>query len=372
MTTLPTIDESSFSHLFLSNTPLIDVRAPVEFNAGAFPLAVNLPLMNDEERHEVGKRYKANGQDAAIVLGHKLVSGEIKKSRIEAWHSFASGHPEGALYCFRGGLRSRTSQGWLSDAGIQYPLVEGGYKALRRYLIDTLEKWVPLLPAIVIGGRTGTGKTRVLHVCERSLDLEGLANHRGSSFGANLTSQPTNIGFENSLAIEYLKLTTSSAERAVVLEDEARMIGRVSLPKVLRQTLSTSPVAILNVGFEERVNNVMEDYIINLCASYRRRDGDVKGQAAFYNHHRNAVLRVQKRLGGDNTKKVLSLLDAAYSAMVERGDVTGFKPYIALLLHRYYDPMYDYQISSKEDRIKFEGDSNAVIDWVSRREEGRL
>ena len=366
MTTLPTIDESRFSDLFLNNIPLIDVRAPVEFGAGAFPSAVNLPLMNDDERHEVGKRYKANGQDAAIALGEKLVSGEVKQSRIAAWEEFANKSPEGALYCFRGGLRSRTSQSWLSDAGINYPLVNGGYKALRRYLIETLDKWVPTVPAIVVGGRTGTGKTRVLTACARALDLEGLANHRGSSFGANLSAQPTNIDFENALAIEYLKLANDSANEAVVLEDEARMIGRVGLPKILRQTLASAPIAILDVEFDERVQNVLEDYVVDLCANYQARDGDGEGRRAFYDHHRNAILRVQKRLGGDNTKQVLTLLDIAFETMVEQSDVSGFEPYIAFLLNRYYDPMYDYQISSKQSRIHFQGNTEAVVEWISQ------
>lgn len=372
MTTLPTIDGSRFSDLFLNNTPLIDVRAPVEFIEGAFPASVNLPLMNDDERHEVGKRYKANGQDAAIALGEKLVSGQLKESRIAAWHAYASKHPDGALYCFRGGLRSRTSQSWLSDAGINYPLIDGGYKALRRYLIETLDKWVPLIPAIVVGGRTGTGKTRVLDACDRAVDLEGLANHRGSSFGANLTAQPTNIDFENTLAIQYLKLATDSADKAVVLEDEARMIGRISLPKIMQQTLNEAPIVVLDVAFDERVRNVLEDYVIDLCAKYQSRDGKSDGRKIFYEHHRNAVLRVQKRLGGDNTKKVLALLDTAYETLVEKNDLTGFDAYIAFLLNRYYDPMYDYQISSKQDRIRFQGDTTAVIDWMSQHGHGKL
>jgi len=291
MTTLPIIDGSCFSDLFLNNTPLIDVRAPVEFIEGAFPSAVNLPLMNDNERHEVGKRYKANGQDAAIALGEKLVSGELKHHRIAAWQTFASEHPEGALYCFRGGLRSRTSQSWLSEVGINYPLIDGGYKALRRFLIDTLDKWVPLVPAIVVGGRTGTGKTRVLDACVRAVDLERLANHRGSSFGANLTAQPTNIDFENTLAIEYLKMATDSTERAVVLEDEARMIGRVSLPKILQQKLKKAPIAVLDVAFKERVQNVLEDYVINLCSNYQGRDGESDGMNHCWKKTRLPVLK---------------------------------------------------------------------------------
>ena len=97
----------------------MDVRAPIEFEQGAFPNAVNQPLMDDQERHEVGIRYKQAGQDAAIKLGNKLVSGEIKAQRIARWKRFAEQHPDGYLYCFRGGLRSRTAQQWLKEQGIE-------------------------------------------------------------------------------------------------------------------------------------------------------------------------------------------------------------------------------------------------------------
>lgn len=367
MTTLPSLDESHFSELLLAKTPLIDVRAPIEFVEGAIPNSTNLPLMDDAERHEVGKRYKANGQDAAIALGHKLVSGEKKAMRIAAWNAFAYDNPNGALYCFRGGLRSRTSQSWLSETGIDYPLIQGGYKAVRQYLIKTLEHWVPSVPAIVVGGRTGTGKTRVLTACDRTIDLEGLANHRGSSFGATLTRQPTNIDFENALAIEYLRLGTESTECPVVLEDEARMIGRVSLPMILREKLKISPIAILDVDFEERLQNVLEDYVIDLSRDYQQRDGDEKGLTSFYLHHKNAIERIQKRLGGDNTKRVLILLETAFEKLVSSNDVSGFNLYIAFLLQHYYDPMYDYQIAAKQDRIQFSGDADAVIDWVAQK-----
>jgi len=367
MTTLPTISASGFKDLFLKNAPLMDVRAPVEFADGAFPHTKNLPLMNDEERHEVGKRYKANGQDAAIALGTKLVSGELKAERIKAWTHFTQQHPNGALYCFRGGLRSRTTQNWLyEETGIEYPLIEGGYKALRRYLIDSLEQCIATLPMLVVGGRTGTGKTRVLNVCDRTIDLEGLANHRGSSFGATLTPQPTNIDFENILAVEYLRCVEHSLTQSVALEDEARMIGRVSLPKVLRDALSVAPIVLLEVSLEERVQNVLEDYVIALSQQYQQRDGDVDGLQTFYLHHKNSVERVKKRLGGDNLLKVLALLDSAYENLLNSGEVSGFEPYIEYLLNNYYDPMYDYQISFKQDRVRFKGDVNSVIDYIRK------
>ncbi|WP_315982767.1 rhodanese-like domain-containing protein [Aliamphritea spongicola] len=143
-------DTLNYRQLFLNDTPMIDLRAPVEFKQGAFPSAVSLPLMSNEEREKVGTCYKQQGQDAAIKLGHKLVSGEIKEQRMAAWKAFVEENPEGYLYCFRGGLRSRTTQQWLKEAGADYPLVTGGYKALRNFLLDEIEATCEELPFILL------------------------------------------------------------------------------------------------------------------------------------------------------------------------------------------------------------------------------
>ncbi|HBM45267.1 MAG TPA: tRNA 2-selenouridine(34) synthase MnmH, partial [Halomonas sp.] len=125
--TLPTTPASL--KVIASNTPLIDVRAPVEFAQGSLPGAVNLPLMVDEERHQVGIAYKQQGQQAAIALGERLVSGEIKQARVAAWQAYLAQHPDASIYCFRGGLRSQIAQQWLVDAGLHRPRIEGGWKA---------------------------------------------------------------------------------------------------------------------------------------------------------------------------------------------------------------------------------------------------
>ena len=117
---------------------MMDMRAPAEFDHGAFPSALSLPLMTDEERAQVGICYKQQGQQAAIELGHQLVAGQTREQRLAQWREFAQANPAGYLYCFRGGLRSQTVQQWLHEAGIDYPLVLGGYKAMRRFLIDEL------------------------------------------------------------------------------------------------------------------------------------------------------------------------------------------------------------------------------------------
>ena len=155
-------NSSNYRDIFLNDIPLMDMRAPVEFTKGAFPNAINLPLMTDIERQKVGTCYKQHGQEAAIALGHQLVGGKVKAERVEAWSAFARANPHGYLYCFRGGLRSQIVQQWLKDAGIDYPRVFGGYKAMRTFLIETTQQAVAECDFVIVGGMTGTGKTEVI------------------------------------------------------------------------------------------------------------------------------------------------------------------------------------------------------------------
>ena len=141
-----------FESILRSDTPLIDTRSPTEFAKGSLPAAVNLPLMNNEEREAVGRCYKEQGQAAAIRLGHELVSGNLREERVRAWQTFATRHPDGALFCFRGGLRSEIAQRWLQHAGVDFPRIKGGYKAMRRWLIDTSDNLISNGRLLLVGG----------------------------------------------------------------------------------------------------------------------------------------------------------------------------------------------------------------------------
>ena len=195
---LPQIDD--YRSLFLNETLLLDVRAPIEFDQGAFPFTENLPLINDQERADIGLRYKNLGQDEAIELGHKLVQGKVKNARINNWSIFFEQHPEGALYCFRGGMRSKISQQWIYEkTGKIFPRIKGGYKAMRRFLIDELESSSQRIEPVMLGGRTGIGKTLFLKNIKQQIDLEEIFHQRGSVFGKHVTPQPTQIDIENNL-----------------------------------------------------------------------------------------------------------------------------------------------------------------------------
>lgn len=358
-------DTSDYRAIFLSDIPMMDARAPVEFAKGAFPGVVNLPLMNDAERQKVGTCYKQHGQKAALELGHRLVSGKVKDERMQAWAAFTEQHPNGYLYCFRGGLRSQIVQQWLREAGIDYPRVVGGYKAMRHFLLDTLDQAVAECDFVLVGGMTGTGKTEVLAQLDNSLDLEGLANHRGSSFGKRATPQPAQIDFENALAIRLLKYRAAGTQQFVI-EDEARLVGRCSIPLPLFQGMQTYPLVWLEDSLEGRIERILKDYVIDLCAEFVSEFGDT-GFAAFAERLQQSLVNIQKRLGGECYKRLALLMDQALAEQSRSGEVDLHRAWIEALLAEYYDPMYAYQRQSKAQRIEFSGPQGEVVEYLRQR-----
>lgn len=356
-------DSDDYARLFLADTPLLDTRAPGEFLRGAFPGAVNLPLMNDEERAAVGTCYAQRGQEAAIALGHELLAGELRQQRIDAWKRFANDHPDGYLYCFRGGLRSQITQQWLRENGVEYPRITGGYKAMRRFLLDTLESRAAEADFLLVAGATGSGKTRLINAIPRSIDLEGLARHRGSAFGRLLVEQPGQIDFENALAISLLKL--SQEPGPIVLEDEGRLIGRVALPETLLQRMLGAPLVVLEYGLEERVQVVLEDYIIDLGERYAASNAN---PALAVEAHRERLLgdlsRTRKRLGAERYKAIAASMDAAFDQQSQSGNIEAHREWIRSLLADYYDPMYRYQLAKREGDRLFSGTREAVADFL--------
>jgi tRNA 2-selenouridine synthase len=352
-------DTEDYRALFLGDVPMMDMRAPSEFTHGAFPCAHSLPLMTDEERAQVGTCYKQQGQAAAIALGHQLVTGDVKARRLDAWSAFAREHPQGYLYCFRGGLRSQTVQQWLREAGIDYPLVRGGYKAMRRYLLEELERSVQRAEILLVAGKTGTGKTRVINRLARSIDLEGLANHRGSTFGQLPRPQPSQIDFENALSIALMKLLEEQQTR-VFLEDEGRLIGRLSLPDVLRQKMKGAPMLVVEQDLEQRTDVVIEDYVIDLGERYREAFGD-EGPRRHSEKLQDDLSRIRKRLGGERHQQVSKMMEEAFTRQCRDGDLSRHRDWIRFLLQKYYDPMYEYQLSQREGQILFSGDRDAVV-----------
>lgn len=355
---------SDYREIFISGAPLMDTRAPIEFARGSFPGAENRPLMLDAERAQVGTCYKNAGQDAAIALGHRLVSGELRQSRIAAWADFAQKHPDGYLFCFRGGLRSQIVQRWLAEeAGINYPRVAGGYKALRQFLMATTETTLVQRPMLVVGGMTGVGKTEFLTTLPNAVDLEGCANHRGSSFGKRVSGQPAQIDFEHQIAIRLLRLNDRQ-KSPVIVEDEGLFIGKCALPAPLHKKMGIAPVIWLEDSFENRVTRILRDYVVNQLIDHQAHYGLEAGFDRFADHLKLSLGNIHKRLGGERYQRALGLMSDALADQRQTGAVEGHALWIRLLLCEYYDPMYVHQKASRAGRILISGDAAALRQFL--------
>ncbi len=362
---LPQLD--NYQQLFIDDIPLLDVRAPVEFEQGAFPNAQNLPLMSNDERHQIGLRYKEQGQQAAIALGQELIQGEIKDARVAHWINFSKQYPQGALYCFRGGLRSQVCQQWIYEtSGIVYPRIKGGYKALRRFLIEALDTASTHMLPIVLGGRTGSGKTLFIRRLQRQIDLEKIFHHRGSAFGKHATAQPSQIDIENQLAIAFLK-QRQQQHRHVVLEDEAANIGSRQVPLRLFAAMQQAPIVLLEIEIHARIENVFHEYVSGSIREYQT----LYGREAGFEHWVTNILaaneKIQRRLGGQRHKQMSALLFHAIDQHRNHNETAYYKDWIHRLLTEYYDPMYDYQISKKQDRIIARGDHTSLGHFLTQK-----
>lgn len=362
-------DCADFSQLFLNDTPLLDLRAPIEFAKGAFPHTQNLPLMLDDERAKVGTCYKKHGQQAAITLGHQLVSGATKAERLAGWIAFTKQHPNGYLYCFRGGLRSQTVQQWLAEAGVHYPRIIGGYKALRRYLLESLERLCAERRFVVLAGRTGCAKTELLQTLGPHIDLEGIANHRGSAFGKRVGGQPAQIAFENALAIALLRHEQRYPDRPVLVEDESLLIGRCALPDCLREVMNQAPVYLLERSLAFRVEHSFNNYILDNLQDWQKAQGADAGFEGFADELRDSLRNIRKRLGGERYQMMSATLEQAL-LQHRAGDATAHRDWIEPLLADYYDPMYHYQLERKAERIVFTGGEAELVAALQQRYAG--
>ena len=359
---LPLTD--AYCELLLANTPMIDVRAPVEFATGALPNAINLPLMTDPEREAVGLCYKQRGQQAAIELGHKLVCGDIKDARVEAWREFVQQHPNAVLYCARGGLRSQLSQQWLAESGVKIPRVFNGYKALRSYLYQYLKGRSEQQKLLILSGMTGTGKTDLLQQIDNSIDLEAAANHKGSSFGRPINGQPAQIDFENRVALDFLRLEARLPASNAVLEDESRIIGRCHIPHYLFEVMANSPLVVVDMPFEQRLERLWQEYVVDRyqqCLEFHPH----RAEDAFADYLKESLHRVRKRLGGLRYQQISGLMEEALNRQ-HQDDFAYHHNWLAELTRDYYDPMYSYQLEKRKQLIAFRGDARAVQDWLQQ------
>lgn len=296
--------------------PMIDARSESEFIQSHIPGAFNLPILNDQERIVVGTLYKQKGAEAATLKGFELVGPrffQIQKAAIALF-------PDRKIivYCWRGGMRSQIFAWLLGMVGFEVFRLKGGYKTYRTFTFEEVRKNRKL---IVLGGKTGTGKTILLHQLkekgEQTLDLEGIANHKGSSFGGiGLPPQPTVEQFENLLAES---LSPFDPNQITWVENESRKIGRLIVPDRFFDQMTEALLIDIHKSEEDRIAHIAEEY------------GDLPEEELI-----SAVKRLQKRLGGLRTQE-------AIAAIQEK----NHKSWISNLLI-YYDKTYDYDLSRHE------------------------
>lgn len=298
-------------------SPIIDVRSPAEFGKGHIPGAFNIPLFTDEERARVGTLYKQEGRDRAVLEGLRYVGPRLAQM-VEQAQALAQGDVI-AVHCWRGGERSRSVAWLLEKAGIpSVLLLKGGYKQFRKHVLSSFGTGHHFL---VIGGYTGSGKTEILALLERSgeqvLDLEGIANHRGSAFGGcGMPEQPGTEHFENLL---WSALRDMDRAKAIWIEDESQMIGRVKIPDELYRTMRSSRLFFLDIPVDVRAARLVREY-----GSFERRDLTA------------SIERIAKRAGPQRTVAALTALSA--------GDLME----VALLMLEYYDKTYLHGLSKRD------------------------
>jgi tRNA 2-selenouridine synthase len=366
---LNTETAETYRRLLVDGVPLIDVRAPVEYAAGAVPGAVNLPLLTDDERHRVGLCYRQQGSDAAHALGHRLLSGQRREEILAAWLDHLEKFPDARLYCARGGSRSAIAGQWLEAVtGRPPPRLAGGYKAFRAFLLGLLAPAAIDAVPIVLGGRTGSGKTLLLRHLANAIDLEALANHRGSSFGQFLTVQPGQADFENRLAAA-LAIHRCHRYATLVVEDEGRHIGKRFLPKELADVFAGAALVVLEAPLAERIDTISAEYVDEAQTAYRNLFGDEAGPVRWLAEMEASVDRLVKRLGAARLVRVKQLLNRAWHRQCTGGGQRGHRDWIKILLQEYYDPMYDYQIDKKKERVVFRGGLDDVLSYLREREE---
>ena len=238
-------------------TPIIDVRSPGEYEHAHFPNAFNLPLLNNEERAIVGTTYKHEGNQTAVLKGYELVGHKFADYIKQAIK--IAPHKKINVYCWRGGLRSNIMAFLLHSAGFEVNLLQGGYKKYRHWVLETLEQPKQIK---IVGGKTGSGKTYVLHqlkkLNQQVIDLEGLANHKGSAFGSlGQAPQPSVEMFENNLAMQWYNI---DANAILWLENESRMIGSVRIPPKIFEAMRSATTYDIQISLGRRIQHIAKEY----------------------------------------------------------------------------------------------------------------
>ena len=296
---------------------VLDIRTPAEYKEGHLPNAISFPLFNDEERVIVGTIYKQQGRDTAVLKGFELVGPKLKDFVLQARKHNGALY----LYCWRGGMRSNSMAWLLQTAGREVYVLEGGYKSYRAYGKEVISNRLKL---IMLSGPTGSGKTEILHqlalLGHQVLDLEGLANHRGSSFGG--IGQPPQPGTEQFTNLILEKITGFDLSDPIWVEGESQAIGKVIILKELFSQMNRCTTIRIDPPKSERIDRLLHDY-----AGFPKEELQI------------SIEKISKRLGGKDTQETLEALSAGdYRKVVE-------------ITLAYYDKSYDYSMARRDTKM---------------------
>ncbi len=310
------ITEISIKEALSSGLPILDVRSPGEFKKGHIPNAFNIPLFTDKERARVGTVYKQESKEAAIELGYTYVNPKLDHFISESRKLASTGRL--VVHCWRGGMRSQSFAKHLAKNRFnEVSVIMGGYKSYRNLVLNELANPIPIR---VLGGYTGSGKTRILNELknrqEQVIDFEGLAHHKGSAFGAiGQKNQPTVEQFENNLFHLVKQLDTN---KPVWVEDESHSIGKVRIPVPFYIQMKSAKLYFIDIPREERAKYLAKEYGVLDKSKLEE-----------------AIQKITKRLGGLRTKEAIEKL--------KNNDFFG----VALLLLQYYDKTYHKALTKR-------------------------
>ena len=317
-----------------TNTPIVDVRSPKEYQLAHIPGAINIPLFNDAERAMVGTTYKHEGREKAITQGLELVGPKMAEfvaegKRILQEHQAAYI----TMHCWRGGMRSKSMATLFNFAGIPTLTITGGYKVYRNAVQQSFANPLHL---IVLGGKTGSAKTAILQALqqqgEQIIDLEKLANHKGSAFGQlGEDPQPTSEYFENLL---FEKIQQLDSTKRIWIEDESHLIGKVFIPETFWEQMRNAQVIYCDFPIEERINYLVTTY------------GNFDHEGVI-----ESVKRITKKLGGQHAKAALE----AYEA----GDLKKATEIVLV----YYDKTYNFGLSKRNPAQVKQMDMQKIEPW---------